>query len=78
VDGQIANSVFPKPLGDVSVIIGGMQAEVLYAGAAPGLVAGVFQVNVRVPNSVTPGSAVPIQIRVGNATSRTGVTLAVR
>ena len=78
VDGQIANSVFPKPLGAVSVTIGGIEAEVLYAGAAPGLVAGVFQVNVRVPNSVTPGSAVPLQLRVGNATSRTDVTLAVR
>jgi uncharacterized protein (TIGR03437 family) len=78
VDGQIAASVFSKPTSEVSATIGGAPAEVLYAGAAPGLVAGVFQVNVRVPSSTAPGSAVPVQLRVGGATSRTGVTLAVR
>lgn len=78
VDGQIANTVFPKPLGDVSVTIGGVQAEILYAGSAPGLVAGVFQVNVRIPNSIAAGVGVPVQVRVGGATSRTGVTLSVR
>lgn len=78
VDGQLANSVFPKPVGAVSVTIGGLNAAVQYAGAAPGLVAGVFQVNVQVPAGVSPGLAVPVQIRVGNAVSRAGVTLAVR
>ncbi|MBI3666829.1 MAG: hypothetical protein HY236_11510 [Acidobacteria bacterium] len=49
-----------------------------YAGAAPGLVAGVLQVNAKVPDGVTPGSAVPVTITVGTATSPNGVTLAVR
>ena len=78
VDGQVANTVFPKPLGVVTATIGGANAEVLYAGAAPGLVAGVFQVNVRIPASTVPGAAVPIQLRVGGAVSRTGVSVAVR
>ena len=45
VDGKLAASVFPKPVLPVAVRIGGLTAEVLYAGAAPGLVAGVFQVS---------------------------------
>ncbi len=40
----IASTVSP-----VRVTIGGMNAEVLYAGVAPGL-AGLYQINVRVPN----------------------------
>ena len=35
-----------------SVQIGSVPAEVLYAGPAPGLVSGVFQVNARIPDSV--------------------------
>src|SRR5262249_16769349 len=46
VDGELARgSTLPKPKGRVEVSIGGKPAEVLYAGAAPGLVAGLFQVN---------------------------------
>jgi uncharacterized protein (TIGR03437 family) len=78
VDGQIANAVYPKPVAPVSVSIGGMPAEVLYAGAAPGLVAGVMQVNVRVPEGLAGTGAVPVQVTVGGAVSRTGVTLAVK
>jgi len=78
VDGQVANTVFPKPLGNVTATIGGVGAEVIYAGAAPGLVAGVFQVNLRVPAGTPPGQAVPVQLRVGGVFSRTGVTLAVQ
>lgn len=78
VDGRVASNVFPKPLLPVSVQIGGVYAEVLYAGAAPGLVAGVIQVNVRIPNSVNPNNAVPVTLAVGSINSQQGVTLAVR
>jgi len=43
VDGRPATTVFPKPLGAVKVFIGGIQADVAYAGAAPFLVAGVLR-----------------------------------
>jgi uncharacterized protein (TIGR03437 family) len=49
------------------VTIGGQPAEVLYAGAAPGLVSGVMQLNVRVPPNAATGGAVPVVIQVGNA-----------
>jgi hypothetical protein len=41
------------------------------------LVAGVFQVNVTVPNA-TPSGSVPLVVQVGLRTSQTGVTVSVQ
>jgi uncharacterized protein (TIGR03437 family) len=41
-----------------------VQGEVTFAGAAPQLVNGVTQVNVRIPLDVIPGSRVPLQLQV--------------
>jgi uncharacterized protein (TIGR03437 family) len=62
----------------VSVTIDGRLAEILYAGPAPGLVAGAFQVNARIPAEATASAAVPIVLTVGDAASQPGVTVAVR
>ncbi|MBI3665354.1 MAG: SBBP repeat-containing protein, partial [Acidobacteria bacterium] len=78
VDGQIAGDPLPRPRLPVSALVGGRPAEVLYAGGAPGLVTAVLQVNVKIPNSVAPGDAVPVVLTIGNAASQTGITLAVR
>jgi len=40
------------------------QADVVYAGTAPTLISGVFQLNVRVPDAVTPGTHV-VYLRIG-------------
>lgn len=53
-----------------------------YAGGAPGLVAGVMQVNVVVPIFLNPTTApstqlLPVSLAVGNATSPPGVMIAV-
>jgi uncharacterized protein (TIGR03437 family) len=50
----------------------------MYQGAAPGLVAGVSEINVQVPAAVTPGSAVPVTITVGGVASQNTVTIAVK
>jgi uncharacterized protein (TIGR03437 family) len=63
---------------NVRVRIGGIDAEVLYAGQAPGLVPGAAQINARVPASVELGPAVPIYFSAGERTSPPGVTMAVR
>lgn len=76
-DGQLANSVYPKPRQPVTVRIGGKDAEVLYAGAAPGLVAGVFQINVKIPEGLAPGPQ-PVVVQVGTASSSPEVTVAVQ
>jgi uncharacterized protein (TIGR03437 family) len=46
----------------ITATIGGAQATVVYQGLAPGFV-GLYQVNVVVPENVTPGSAVPLVLR---------------
>jgi uncharacterized protein (TIGR03437 family) len=76
-DGLPATTVFPKPRATVSVRIGGVDAPVLYAGAAPFLVAGVMQLNATVPQSVTPGPAVPVVVTVGGVAAAE-VTIAVQ
>ena len=64
------------PVTSVAVLFGFMQAEVLYAGAAPGLVTGGAQVNVRIPPTTL--SLLPIYIRTGTTTSQMLATVAVR
>jgi uncharacterized protein (TIGR03437 family) len=77
-DGQIATSVFPKPVLPVSVLIGNVSAtEILYAGAVPGNVAGVLQVNARVAPT-TPSGTQSLLLRVGSFTSQTGLTVFIR
>jgi len=76
--GQAGPSSGPPALVKlpVSVTIGGQPAAVSFAGLAPGL-AGVYQVNAQVPQSVTPGDEVPVVLTQGGAQSNT-VTIAVR
>ncbi len=79
VDGKLANgAVLAKPVLPVQVRINGLLADVQYAGAAPGLVAGVMQLNVRVPDGMPPASALPLVVNVGGANSRFDVTIAVK
>jgi uncharacterized protein (TIGR03437 family) len=76
VDGRIAHDVLPTPVLPVSVTIGGIPAELIYAGAAQDAVAGMFQVSVRIPDGVASGAA-PVLLTIGNATSPV-MTVAVR
>jgi uncharacterized protein (TIGR03437 family) len=75
-DGQLAGSTPWIPLSTVTATIGGVPAVVQYAGSAYGLVAGVTQVNVVVPDGTPTGSAVPIVLQVGANPSPSGVTVA--
>ena len=58
--------------------IGGLPATVMYAGAAPSIVAGLMQVNAVVPQTVSAGSSVPVVVTVGTASSQERVTLAIK
>ena len=66
--------VTPTPIGQVSVLINGQPASVVFSGEAPGLVSGVLQLNVRIPEGVSPGS-VPVQVLVGENRTQSGVTV---
>jgi uncharacterized protein (TIGR03437 family) len=78
VDGQLAGEVLPKPLLPVSVRIGGEQAEVLYAGGAPGFVSGLMELHVRVPGTAAKADAAPIELTVGSASSQPGLAVSVK
>jgi uncharacterized protein (TIGR03437 family) len=75
-DGSLNAVPLPVPQGTVTATIGGKAANVNFAGGAPGLVAGVFQVNVQVPSGVTVG-VVPVVVTVGTSGTQNGVTVAV-
>jgi uncharacterized protein (TIGR03437 family) len=62
----------------INVTIGGLNAQVLYAGNAPGEVEGVVQINVTVPQNAIPGIALPILVTIGGVMSETGVTVAIQ
>ncbi len=69
IDGQVSADPYPKPSATVTVSIGGKDAGLAYAGAAPGVVAGVMQVNAKVPQGLAPGS-VSIVVSVGGVSSQ--------
>lgn len=64
----------------IDVVIGGLKAEVSFAGLGPGYI-GVFAVTATVPSAVQPGDDVPVQLRVhlpdGRVITSNYVTIAV-
>jgi uncharacterized protein (TIGR03437 family) len=77
-DGVLATPPLPRPLLPITVTVGGRPAEVLYAGAAPGLVAGVMQINARIPDDAPTGDGVMVVVDAGEIPGARWVTLAVR
>ncbi len=77
VDGKPGGSPAPVPNQQVTARVGGVAAQVTYAGGVTGLVAGVLQVNVQIPAGVT-GPAVPLVLNIGGVNTQDGVTLAVK
>jgi uncharacterized protein (TIGR03437 family) len=73
-----ASEYYPAPILPVSVTIDFQSAQIVYAGAAPGLIAGVLQINVVVPANATPVSYDQVVVTVGNSTSPTAVTVSVQ
>ncbi|MBI1353974.1 MAG: hypothetical protein GC160_06480 [Acidobacteria bacterium] len=67
----------PRPVLPVTVTIGDQTAEVAYAGSAPELVAGVLQINVRIPAGTPPGLA-PLRVTIGGKFNRQPVFVAVQ
>jgi len=81
-DGAVATAAGLLADQTARVDINGQPAVVSYAGAAPGAVAGLVQINAIVPPTVSTGAAIPITISIGSAASarrsQPGVTLAVK
>jgi uncharacterized protein (TIGR03437 family) len=67
--GTVAQDLH-QPVLPAAVTIGGIQAQVVYAGSAPSEIEGLFQVNAMVPAGITTGDAVPVVLKVGQVQSQ--------
>ncbi len=61
----------------VSATIGGLAAEVTFAGLAPNYTPGLQQINIRIPDGSPTGAAVPIRLQLGAHSTQLGTTIAV-
>ncbi len=77
VDGALTTAPFPVPNLPVGLEIDGQLSEILYGAAAPGLVAGVLQINARLPAAVSSGPNIDVTLLLGDAVSPFGPTIAV-
>jgi uncharacterized protein (TIGR03437 family) len=78
-DGRITTRLaLPTVVLPITVLIDGQPAEILYAGAAPAMVPGFVQVNVRIPDTVTSGGDLEIALKVGDFASPTIITVNVQ
>jgi uncharacterized protein (TIGR03437 family) len=76
-DGAITANATTVPVLPVAVMIGGQPATVVFKGEAPGIVAGVLQLNVTIPPTVTLG-ANQVSVTIGSNTSQASLTVAVQ
>jgi uncharacterized protein (TIGR03437 family) len=77
LDGQTATGP-ASTLMPVTATIAGVPAVVTYAGAAPGCIAGVVQINVQVPKNVLSNPVAPISLTVGSMTTPAGATVSIK
>jgi len=77
-DGAVNDRIIRTPQLPLSLTIGGQNAEVLYAGSAPGMVDGVVQVEALIPTSLAGAGAVPVVLTVYGNNSQPNVTINVK
>lgn len=66
--------------GRVTITMGSTalpESEVLYSGLAPGNISGLYQINVRIPATVSNGD-LPVTMSIGGVQSAAGTTIPVR
>lgn len=80
VEGTVTPSIAPIPSTQLPVLvtIGGVVGAVEYKGETPGLLSGLFQINVRVPDTAPVGSAVPVVVNINGVPSQNNVTVAIK
>ncbi len=59
-----------------TVLVGGVQAKVIFSGLSPQFV-GVNQLNIMIPDGVTPAAEVPLQIEMGGITTANNTVIAI-
>jgi uncharacterized protein (TIGR03437 family) len=80
MDGLLtpASQPYLVPMLPVSVSIDNKPAQVLYAGAAPGIVAGVIQINAVVPANAGAATTDQVVVTIGGFVSPTAITVTVQ
>jgi uncharacterized protein (TIGR03437 family) len=77
ITGSVTQSAGVHPRLQVSIQMLGNDLAIQFAGEAPGLTAGVMQVNAVLPRNLPFGGNLPVQVRVGDATSPQGIAISV-
>ena len=79
--GELASGTVLAPIRDpISVSVGGITlaaSDVLFAGAAPTLISGLYQINIRIPAATADGD-IPVSVQIGGITSAAGTTIPVK
>ncbi|MFN9300124.1 MAG: hypothetical protein ACK6DZ_20755 [Acidobacteriota bacterium] len=74
-DGALSlTTPLPAPQLPVKVFLGGREVPLLFAGAAPGLTAGLLQLNIQIPEDLAATPNLPLLLEVGGTRSPPGVT----
>lgn len=77
-DGAIVTGdSLPVPMLPVSATVAGLPAQVLYAGGGAGIIEGIVQVNLQIPDSAPDGTA-DVVLQIGDRASQPGLTVSVR
>jgi uncharacterized protein (TIGR03437 family) len=77
LDGAFYKAAGSSPQLPVKAQVGGIDAQVSYAGAAPTFVQGTLQVNVLIPMNAPTGET-SLVVMVGDAASQPGLTISIR
>lgn len=82
LNGEVASTALKLADNTARVDIDGQPAVVSYAGASPGAVAGLVQINAIIPPTVRTGAAISLTVSIGSASasrrSQPAVTIAVK
>jgi uncharacterized protein (TIGR03118 family) len=73
-DGLVEGDIVRTPVAPVSMTIGGLTAQVTYAGSSPGQLSGVLQVQAVVPSGAGTGT-ISLVLTIGSVSSQTNATV---
>ena len=76
--GTVASAAGRVVESDFGVMFGNIAAQVQYAGLAPTLVSGGYQINVTVPSNSPTGPQIPLTLRIGQQSSQQQVFVSIQ
>ncbi|MEO8596335.1 MAG: BACON domain-containing carbohydrate-binding protein [Candidatus Solibacter sp.] len=78
LDGEVIGGPLRRLTQIPVVTIGGLNAVVKFAGAAPDSIAGLVQINAEVPAGLAPTVGAPVIVKIGDWSSTANVTVSVK